>query len=122
MATHEIGTIEDFPEGKGTPVTVSGIQIAVFHVDGEIYAIGDNCPHKNLPLHPAGESRYISEEVKEKYGGDATRGDVDGETPSVRCPWHYMEWNLESGCNEATGMCIPTYDVSVDDGTVLVDI
>lgn len=122
MSQHEIGRLEDFPEGRGTSVTVQGVKLAVFRLDGEVYAVGDNCPHKNLPLHPAGEPRFISDEVREKYGGEATRGKVDAETATIRCPWHYMEWDLETGCNEPTGRCIPTYDVTIEDGAVLVDL
>lgn len=122
MSEHVIGDVGDFPEAQGTQVEVQGVKLAVFNLDGDIYAVGDNCPHKNLPLHPAGEPRFISDDVQEKYGGDASRGAVDAEGGTIRCPWHYMEWDLETGCNEPTGMCIPTYDVTVEDGTVKVDL
>lgn len=122
MSRHEIGTVDEFPAERGTPVTVQGVRLAVFNLGGEFYAVGDNCPHKNLPLHLAGQPRFVGEEIAEKYGGGATRGDVDPDDRSIRCPWHYMEWDLETGCNEPSGKCIPTYPVTVEDDTVLVEL
>ena len=37
-----IGRIEDFPEGKGTEVRLGGLKMAVFNIDGELYAIHDS--------------------------------------------------------------------------------
>lgn len=122
MTRHEIGSVEDFPVGRGARLDVDGVDIAVFNTGEDIFAVGNNCPHKNLPLHEAGEPRFMGEEFKEKYGGEATRGEVDTEECRIRCPWHYLEWDLETGHNEPTNMRIPTYDITIEDGTVLVDI
>jgi nitrite reductase/ring-hydroxylating ferredoxin subunit len=45
-----------------------------------------------------------------------------GLTPTVACPWHLWEWDLESGEHAASGQRIGTFDTAVDDGDVYVRI
>lgn len=40
----------DIPEDEGLCVTVGNRQIALFEVDGAIFAIGNICPHQGAPL------------------------------------------------------------------------
>jgi len=105
MSEHHIGPIDDFPEGKGTEVTVNGISIAVFNVGGTLKAVHNNCPHKQLPLHLAGHSEY-----------GVKRGAVEEENCSIQCPWHNLEFNLDTGHNPVLDQRIPTYEVDVRDG------
>ncbi|NGZ97307.1 MAG: nitrite reductase [Nitrospira sp. WS110] len=66
--THEI------PPGTGRTVTVDGIWIALFNVDGMFYAIDNSCPHAGGPL---GEGK-LCERV-------------------VECPWHGWKFDVASG-------------------------
>lgn len=132
MATHEIGTLADFPEGRGRRVTVDGIELAVFNLDGELYGIQNRCPHKRLPLHVAGHERYQSRTLleagygtpdAEKYPDEDVRGGFDREKPSVFCPWHFLEFDLATGENPVRGVGVATYEITVaDDGTVAVTL
>lgn len=111
MTRTKVGSIQDFPEGEGTPVTVQGTSVAVFNLGDELKAIVDNCPHKNFPLHQAGT---------EQLG--ATLGAVDDEECSVQCPWHNLEFDLESGHNPVIDVDVPTFDVEVtDEGDVFIE-
>jgi 3-phenylpropionate/trans-cinnamate dioxygenase ferredoxin subunit len=115
----KIGTIDEFPEGRGTKVSVDGIAVAVFNVDGDLYGVSDVCPHRRLPLHRAGWPKHPYSESDD----DAeTVGDIDGEDLCIRCPWHRMQFDLETGQNPATDAQIATYDVEVEDGDVFVDV
>lgn len=120
MTAHTIGTVDDFPSGRGTPVDVDGVSMAVFNLDGDFFAVQNVCPHKNLPLHLAGH---------EKRGADAadaddapTMGSLDAADATIECPWHYLEWDLETGHSHIRDERIPTYDVEVEDGEVRVDL
>lgn len=119
MTKHNIGTVEDFSENEGTEVDIDGIKLAVFKVDGDIYAIQDRCPHKNLPLHLAGKDSFTDEDSIEGVG---KQGKVNAEKRSINCPWHYLEWNLETGENPVIDQRIPTFDVEIVDDNVLVEI
>ncbi|MFB6160194.1 MAG: Rieske (2Fe-2S) protein [Haloferacaceae archaeon] len=132
MTTHEIGTLAEFPENEGRKVTVDGVEFAVFNVDGELYGIHDRCPHKRLPLHVAGEDRFFSSELREegycpaaaeKSEDEDIRGGINPAVPSVNCPWHALEFDLETGYNSTTDTRVATYDVDVrEDGTVVVEL
>lgn len=131
MTTVPIGDVDDFPADRGTHVTVDGLSIAVFNLDGDLYAIQNTCPHKRLPLHLVGHDRYFSDTLveeglydipdEEKREDQDIRGGIDRDEPSINCPWHYLEWNLADGSNDVTGASIATYDVTVtDDGDVFL--
>lgn len=116
----KIGTIDDFPEEEGTRIDVDGINIAVFNVDGELYGIQNQCPHRRMPLDAVGRPKhpYSSNDEDEAE----TIGEINEDELCIRCPWHRMKFDLESGSNPATDKQIATYDVTVDDGEVFVDI
>lgn len=48
LPEHEGALVE--VEGKGTLVEVEGNRIALFNLDGEIFAIDDSCAHEGGPL------------------------------------------------------------------------
>ena len=111
-----IGRIEDFPEGRGTGVKLGGLKIAIFNIDGKLYAIHDSCPHKHAPLHESGSNRYNSE----KCGGTFL-GEIDLELKMIKCPWHGLRFNLETGESPVLKRKIPVYNVVVrEDGEVAV--
>ena len=133
MEQKQIGTLDDFPENRGTRVQHDGIEFVVFNVDGELYGIQNVCPHKRLPLHVVGEKRYQSERLLKEESCTATaeqkcvdediRGGFDTEEPAIYCPWHFLRFDLTTGDNDATGMTIATYDIEVaSDGTVWVNL
>jgi nitrite reductase (NADH) small subunit len=123
MVTETIGDIEDFPEGRGVPAEVNGVKIAVFNVDGELYAVQDSCPHKNLPLSQIGIEKYRSGQQRKLHYTTEDTGDEDVETRgrinedkcTIECPWHSLEWDLQSGYNPVRKDEIRTFDVAVDD-------
>ena len=45
-----IGAAEAFPEGVGTLVEIDDERIAVFRVEGELWAIADRCSHAEASL------------------------------------------------------------------------
>src|SRR5271169_6388816 len=46
----KIAEIGDVPPGAGRAFEVEGSSIAVFNVDGKLYAIDDSCPHQGSSL------------------------------------------------------------------------
>jgi nitrite reductase/ring-hydroxylating ferredoxin subunit len=46
----EVLALEQLPQGTGTSVTVGGRDVALFNVDGTIYAMEDACLHHGLSL------------------------------------------------------------------------
>ena len=139
MVRETVGTVEEFPEGQAHRVDVDGIPIALVNIEGEFFAIQNTCIHKNLPLHPIGSPRLESEELQaderaalEDCGCSAaeieertkarTRGRINEEDCTIHCPWHYLEWDLETGENPVTQRRIATFTVVVEDEDVVVEL
>lgn len=83
IMTHDVllGVIADFPDGEIRSASMpDGTTLAVYNVDGTIYATADLCTHGEASL---------SEE-----------GILSGKI--VECPWHFGTFDVTSG--KATGM------------------
>ena len=97
----EITTLDKLPLDRGVRVTVGEHRIAMFRIDDEVFAIGDRCSHAEASL---------------------AEGELWDHT--VECPRHGSEFDLrtgEPGALPAT-QPVPVYSVSVEDGTVYVEL
>ena len=69
--------LADLPtDGEGATVEKDGHRLAVFHVDGAVHVLDDECPHAGASL-----------------GAGVC---VDGD---VTCPWHGWHFRLTDGKN-----------------------
>lgn len=91
---------DEVVDGKAFVVTLpSGIQIALFKIDGKIYALDNACPH---------------------MGGPLGEGDIYGEV--VTCPWHGWQFDIKNGLNlSGLGEDALPLKVSVREGFVYLD-
>lgn len=97
----EITPLDKLPRDRGVRVKVGDHRIAMFRIGDDVYAIGDVCSHAEASL---------------------AEGEVfDG---SVECPRHGSEFDLETGAPSSLPATapVPTYDVSVEDGTVFLSL
>ncbi|MGH7962482.1 MAG: Rieske (2Fe-2S) protein [Candidatus Binatia bacterium] len=69
-----IGTLSDFPEGRGVAVVAGGRRLAIFRLGERVFAIDNVCTHNRLPL---------------------ADGPVQGTV--VTCRTHGSRFNLETG-------------------------
>ncbi|NPV68991.1 MAG: Rieske 2Fe-2S domain-containing protein [Anaerolineae bacterium] len=99
----EVCLLEDLPPGERKLVYLDGQQIAVFNVNGTLYAITNRCTHARGPL---------SEGTVE----------TNDEGCSVICPWHYARFDLASGqvIDGVASMGVATYRVEVREGVIWV--
>lgn len=91
----------DLPEGEVRRVDLGdGRILAVYRVDGAVYATDDLCSH-----------------------GDASLADGEVEDGQIVCPYHMGKFDIRTG--EATGapcsIAIRTYKVSEQDGHIQLD-
>lgn len=113
----KVADASDLKPGEGLGVDVNGIEIALFNVEGELYAISNRCGHQRAPLCKVGKKKINGDKCwTDRLGG------IDEGAPSIACPWHLWEWNLETGENPVSGKRISTFDVKAEDGDVLVRI
>ena len=91
----EVGAVD---EGGALKIDVNGLEIALFHIGGEYFAVDDRCSHGNASM-------------SEGYVED------DG---TVECPLHAARFCVRTGvplCQPAT-VAIRTYPVTLVDGKV----
>jgi len=96
----EVTTFDALPAGRGASFTVSGKAIALFNVDGTVYAIDDGCLH---------------------HGSSLASGRLDGKI--VTCPAHGWRYNVTTGfLSHVPDYGVACYPVQVTDGKVLVAV
>lgn len=95
-----IGRLDDIPLGESARIEAE-VPIAVFNVDGELYAIDDTCTHQ-----------------------DASLADGWLEGCVVECPLHASCFDLRTGMPSGPPAKAPvrTHEVVVDDGLVYVRV
>lgn len=80
-------------------VEVEGHRICLANVDGEIYALQDNCSHEDFPL---------------------SAGDLEDD--ELTCAWHGARFDVTSG----RALCLPairpvkTFDVKIEGDAIYV--
>ena len=92
---------EDELKARGcTVVTGGGHTIALFHHDGQVYAVDNRCPHMGFPLD---------------------RGTV--KEGILTCHWHHARFDLSSGGTfDPFADDVRSFPVTVVDGEVWVDL
>jgi nitrite reductase (NADH) small subunit len=96
--------VDDIDVEGGVLALVAGAAVAIFRThDGNVYAISN--------YDPVGKASVLARGIV------GTRGDV----PFVASPIHKQAYDLRSGqCLDDAAVRVPTYDVRVEDGFVLV--
>ena len=113
---HHIADVADL-ETPGSRVIeeVDGLEIAVFNVDGEYYAVANHCPHQSGPLC---EGRLTEAVTTDEDDWMLT---WDGDERVIRCPWHNWQFDVRTGEHlDTSSYRVPTFDVEVEDGRVYV--
>jgi len=93
-----VSALSDIPPGAGKCVEVNGKPIALFNIDGMVFAIDNECLHRQGPL---------------------AEGELEGHV--VTCPWHGWQYDVRTGENVFDrALRLETYEVVVEDGEVKV--
>ncbi len=98
---YKVAEANDLAPGQGKAVEVGEQTIALFNVDGVLYAIGDTCTHR---------------------GGPLSEGSLEGTT--VTCPWHGASFDVCTGKNLSppAPQEVACYEVRVDGDDIQVEI
>lgn len=78
---------------------IEGHSIALFNIDGVLYAIGDDCPH---------------------HGASLCHGRLEGRM--IQCPAHAMCFDLATGAMPFGGLRLATYPVACRDGVIEISL
>jgi NAD(P)H-dependent nitrite reductase small subunit len=96
----KVAQLSDIPAGQGKCVEVGDKRIALFNLEGTVYALDDVCPHQ---------------------GGPISEGECEGKV--VTCPWHGWEFDVETGVNrDDSDVALEKFEVKVEGNDVLVAV
>jgi 3-phenylpropionate/trans-cinnamate dioxygenase ferredoxin subunit len=114
MAKYIIATIDEIPPGARKIVEVSGRWVGIFNIDGEYFALRNQCPHQGGPLCEG----KLSGLIQAPRPGDYQYSRRD---EIIRCPWHGWEFDLRTGQSwfDPDKTRVRRYAVSVESGAEL---
>jgi 3-phenylpropionate/trans-cinnamate dioxygenase ferredoxin component len=95
----EAARVDQIPPGTGTTVEVAGKDVAIFNVDGDVYAIGDTCVHAGASL-----------------GAGRLNGSI------VTCRAHGLRYDVTTGQVTTGGLGVASYPVKVVDGKIFITV
>jgi 3-phenylpropionate/trans-cinnamate dioxygenase ferredoxin subunit len=96
----EVAQLDQLLPGASTTITIANREIALFNVDGAVYAIADACLHQGLSL-----------------GCSRLQGKI------VTCAGHGWRYDVTTGSTlQSPGYAVATYPVKVENGKILVAI
>lgn len=94
----EVASLDQLPPGAGTVATIEGKDIALFNVDGNIYAMDNGCLHQGLSLGTS---------------------PLDGKI--VTCRGHGWKYDVTTGSTlNSPGYGVSAYRVKLVDGKIMV--
>lgn len=95
-----VADLAECPPGSSREVVAAGRVVALFNVEGEIFALDGVCSHQGGPL-----------------GSGCLEGHV------VTCPWHGWQYDIRDGQHQfSASVKQPRFDVRVDGDAILVDV
>jgi nitrite reductase (NADH) small subunit len=114
-----VGAVEDFASGERRMVTIDGHEVGVLMWGEEFYAYENRCVHQGGPVCEG----VIIGRVESVFdaSGRVTGQRFDDEQPHLVCPWHGVEYELQTGvCVVDRRRRIRKYSVVVREGEVYV--
>ncbi len=103
MAFVKVATLSGVPEESALGLEVEGKRICLIQAQGEVYALADNCTHRDFPL---------------------SEGEIDADECSITCEWHGAEFDIRSG--EATALPatrpVKVFECRVEGDDIFVDL
>ena len=95
-----IAKLDDLPPGTCKSFETEDWGIALFNIDGQVYALDNTCPHAGGPL---GE------------------GSIEGE--HVACPWHGWKFHIPTGVcqkNPTPSLNVACYEVRIVEDAIQI--
>ena len=96
----QVAKVGDVPTNTGLSVEANGQSIALYKVDGQVYALNGICPHA---------------------GGPLAEGSLNGCL--AMCPWHGWEFNVKTGlCDFNSEISTKTFPVKQEGENIFISI
>jgi nitrite reductase/ring-hydroxylating ferredoxin subunit len=115
----KVGEIAEFSELSPKAVKIGDAQVFVYRYKGKFYAYTDKCPHQGGPACEGDLRECVVGEIDENR---LYVESVSKERFSIVCPWHGVEYDLETGeCRTNRRLRLRHYNVILEGTEVLVE-
>ncbi len=116
MAEYSVAPVEEMPPGSRRIIKVGRMEVGVFNVHGQFYALPNVCTHQFGPLCQGELGGTI---IAPRETGFRVTWVQEGEV--ISCPWHGLEFNVTTGqCLAYPRVRLRRYTVEIHDGIVKV--
>lgn len=117
FVTHE----NELADGERKLISINGVEIGVFRVNGELYGWRNECPHAGGPVCQGVTIKGVEERLDKNL---CSRGiHYIDESLHVVCPWHGFEFDLCTGRHAGTNKVrLKSHAVRVRNGDIYVTV
>jgi 3-phenylpropionate/trans-cinnamate dioxygenase ferredoxin subunit len=114
MARHVVAATDEIASGGSKLVTVRGRAIALFHREGEYFAISNVCPHAGGSLCHGALVSLVQAPRPGQY-------ELSRQGEMLQCPWHGWEFDIRTGQSwcDPKNIRARAYQVTVEPGETL---
>ena len=114
---YPVGSAKELSAEGCRVVTVQGRSIGILSVEGELFAVRNQCPHRGAPLCEGTVSGTFLPSRPNDY-----QWGMEGKV--LRCPWHGWEFDLTTGRSlfQPDEVRVKLYRVTIEDGEVILHI
>jgi toluene monooxygenase system ferredoxin subunit len=96
----DAATLDELWDGEMLTVNIGAVDVLLCHLDGEVFAYEDRCPHLANPL---------------------SKGALDA--PVLTCPAHEWAFDVRTGTGvNPAAACLRRFPVRIEGDTILVDL
>lgn len=115
VAKHVVATVDEIPPGERKIVEVAGRSVGVFNIDGEFFALRNQCPHQGGPLCQGPLSGLAKAQTPDELTY-IRRGEI------LRCPWHQWEFDVKTGQSwvDPAKIRVKSYEAKTESGSTLL--
>ena len=104
MTEHNLGKWHHVYDGHGKMFTINDKKVAMFMIEGKLFAFEDECPH---------------------VGASLATGKLEGKL--VTCPAHYWQFDVTNGECVTLDLCddgafVETYPVKIENDEIILSL
>ena len=111
----------ELADGERKVISVDGIDVGVFRVDGKLYGWRNHCPHAGGPVCQGTLMQGVEERLDENRRSLGIHYKEGAH--HVVCPWHGFEFDLKTGKHAGIDRFrLKAHPVEVRDGDIYVTV
>ena len=116
MSRHVVALARDLPPGSRKRCLIEGRPVLVMNIKGELFALGDTCPHRGASLSKGVLTGHVTSDEPGTFTYSRS-GEI------LRCPWHGWEFDVRTGRSwcDPRRLRLMQHTVTVEPGAALIE-